>query len=462
LLDDPGGIECRVTPQGGAAQPVTLADLRLQPIDALLMLRAAEATAGEDELDRRVAWQVAGPAGPDRPVTIDYESAEAPGAIPFAVAFELLAAAGGVLGFGRPLAPRDLLPPEQERRVGEADPMMEELEVRSSAAREALTGVRNDLAAAIAAVISAPEGSTPDLRPLRAALVAAAGLGVPAAFPSSRHAADEATRDGLIELAASVLAELDTRSAAADASPGPAEVLGAVFTRALPIVPRFRPAAPELLAPGLAAEPDLGAEPDATVEGWMAQLSRVRPPIDAWRDVRLFGQALGRTLDRPRIAQLPLQTEPALPRWAGLAFGDETNRPRSGLVSLALVGTGPPAATDPWSGLLLDAWPELIPSREEDAGVVFHFDAPRAEAPHAVLLAVPPSPAKTWSYDDLERTLLHTLELSRMRALDLSNFGAYAQLVPMTFLAANPANDAVSTSFAGLLIADAVMAREGG
>lgn len=221
--------------------------------------------------------------------------------------------------------------------------------------------------------------------------------------------------------------------------------------RELPVVPRFQPVSPELLAPALAAEPDLGPEPDAAVESWLAQVARVRQPVDAWREVWLLGRALGRRVGRPRVAQLPADGAPG---WAAQQFGEEAKRPRSGLVSLALVGADPPAADRPWAGLLLDTWPEVLPNREEETAMAFHFDGPRAEAPQAVLLAVPPRTTGTWSYEWLERTLLGTLELAGTRALDLAALGAYAQLLPMTYLAANRANQAVSTSFAGRLIAD--------
>jgi hypothetical protein len=79
-----------------------------------------------------------------------------------------------------------------------------------------------------------------------------------------------------------------------------------------------------------------------------------------------------------------------------------------------------------------------------------------------VLLAVPRGPAETWSYDDLEATLLHTLRLAKIRALDLSGLGEYGQLIPMTFLAANSANETVSTSFSGLLVADPLIAQDDG
>jgi hypothetical protein len=446
LFGHPAAITCRVTPEGGTSRPVSVGDLGLHPVDLLLLAQAAEPAGGHTELDHRIAWQVAGSTGPDRPVTVDYETAAGAGTIPMAAALELAAAAGRLLGFGRALAAQDLLPPERAGTSG--DPMTAELTSRAAAAREALVGVRSALAAA-----GDPDG-------LRTALAAAAGLGVPGAFPASWHQTGDPAGTGLLAQAASTAAELGRRQDAADAADAGADasgVLGAVFGRALPVVPRFRPALPDLLAPALTTEPDLGPDAGATVEGWLAQLARVRAPVDAWREVRLLGRALGRVLPRPRIAQLPLTTSPGPTRWAGLTFGAEPNRPPSGLVSIALAGAQPPAADQPWAGLLLDTWPELVPSRAEDTGVAFQFGAPRAQAPQAVLLAVPPQAGGTWSYDVLERTLLGALELARVRAVDLSSLDALAQLLPMTFLAANRSNDAVSTSFAGLLIADAVI-----
>jgi hypothetical protein len=42
------------------------------------------------------------------------------------------------------------------------------------------------------------------------------------------------------------------------------------------------------------------------------------------------------------------------------------------------------------------------------------------------------------------------------------HLGILAQALPMTYMAANAADDTVSTSFAGLLVAQAVIAESGG
>ena len=50
-------------------------------------------------------------------------------------------------------------------------------------------------------------------------------------------------------------------------------------------------------------------------------------------------------------------------------------------------------------------------------GVAFHYDAPKAQAPQAVLLALPPDPSRNWVFEDLEAILLETLELAKLRGM---------------------------------------------
>jgi hypothetical protein len=257
-------------------------------------------------------------------------------------------------------------------------------------------------------------------------------------------------------LAEASLTTLISRRKAALAASSASDRLQAIFGRAFTVIARFRPAAVELLGPALASEPDFDPDGEEGVERWFAGLGRVREPIAAWRRLVLYQRALGRMQERPRIVQLPLEINPAIARWAALPF--DATRPRAGLVSIAIDGGTPPQAGDAWAGLLLDSWPELIPNEEEDAGVAFNFDAPGAQAPQAVLLAVSPPGQKNWSFDLLEQTLFHALDLARIRTVDLAPLGAYGQLIPMSFLTANPRNNAIATSFAGLTTADPVIA----
>ena len=412
LLGSPDSVACTVTRAGTAPSSVRLTDLRLRPVDLLAIVQEAQATGAQAELDQRVARAAAG----DGPATVDYDD---PGDAPvsLAVACELLAAAARVLGHGRPLAPADLQPPTPV--TASAAPAPDPLAGRAAAAVQALTEVRRALTEA---------GG--DAAALRAALHRAAAFGVPQAF-----SATDGTDVGRV---------VDARLAAAGAAATSAAVLAAVFGTSLPVVAPFVPQVADPLGP----EPGLGDDPDGAVESWLAQVARVQPAVDAWQDLLVYGRALGRAIGRPRIAQLPASNAP----WAALPFASEAERHRSGLVSLAVFGE--PPQDGPWCGLMLADWPEIIPAREEDTGIAVQFDSPGAQAPQAVLIAVAPDARPTWSRAALEQTLLDTLRLAQIRALDLSQLGAYGQVLPMTFLAGNTAGNTVSTSFANLLVAD--------
>jgi len=63
-----------------------------------------------------------------------------------------------------------------------------------------------------------------------------------------------------------------------------------------------------------------------------------------------------------------------------------------GANGLSLTVFGPSFATKPLQGCaMIDDWTETIPADRETTGVSFNFNRPNAVAPHAVLVAVPPS-----------------------------------------------------------------------
>lgn len=454
LLGLPDEVACTAQREGGPAVRVEVASLGLQPIDLLAYAAGADAGAPGAELDRRIAWAALDGAGADGNVTVDYDDAGGAN-LSVAEALELLAAVARAIGYGRPLSPADLIPPELESALEEADPMTSELQGRASDAYAALQTTATMLETALIDVRAGAVTSDPDLGPLRAALAAAADLGVHGAFPGSRYDNGGETREALLGLGDSVATELVKRVDAA-VSLTELERLRTIFGRGFTVLPRFRPAARDLLATALANEPDFGAAAasgDAVVEGWLAGLSQVREPLDAWRQVTIYSGALGHEMARPRIVQLPLDSTNGSPRWAALDQGSGLPHP-SGLVSIAAFGRIP-AADAPWSGIYLDGWPEILPNTEEEAGVVFHYDAPGAQAPQAVLLAVPNDPtAEQWSWEDLEATLLSTFDLARMRAVDLTNLGSYGQGLPTSYLAANTRNAAIATSFVQLVQAE--------
>ena len=107
-----------------------------------------------------------------------------------------------------------------------------------------------------------------------------------------------------------------------------------------------------------------------------------------------------------------------------------------------------------WAGLIVDEWTEVIPSATADTALSFRYESPVAEAPQAVLLAVPPSATAAWDTDTLLDTVRETLTLAKIRAVDSSLLDGLRPFLPAIYLSSNTANDTVSTSFLGTIIAE--------
>jgi hypothetical protein len=87
-------------------------------------------------------------------------------------------------------------------------------------------------------------------------------------------------------------------------------------------------------------------------------------------------------------------------------------------------------------GLVVDRWPERIPSGDQMTGVAFHFDGPSAEAPQTMLLTVPPE-GVAWSSDLVVDAVLETIEWMQLRAVALDDLGDYGHALPTTFVPGN-------------------------
>jgi hypothetical protein len=136
----------------------------------------------------------------------------------------------------------------------------------------------------------------------------------------------------------------------------------------------------------------------------------------------------------------------------GLSLG--ATRPPAGRVSLVLHRPASPAAGGVWAGLLVDEWTELIPNERELTGIAFHYDNPKAEAPQAVLVAVPPTGKATWDLETVLDILHETLDLAKVRAVDGQLVRGLGQLLPAVLLAANHSRETISTDFTRLRVAD--------
>src|SRR5262249_57327533 len=91
-------------------------------------------------------------------------------------------------------------------------------------------------------------------------------------------------------------------------------------------------------------------------------------------------------------AQLPLPsgTPPEPVPWVGLPFTG--GPPVANSLSLMMVAPAAPPA-GPLSALLVADRVEVIPSQRETVGLTYHYDAPCAQAPPCILLALPARPS---------------------------------------------------------------------
>jgi hypothetical protein len=117
-----------------------------------------------------------------------------------------------------------------------------------------------------------------------------------------------------------------------------------------------------------------------------------------------------------------------------------------------------PAPFDPSKnqcGLLIDEWTELIPSKQETAGITFHYDRPNSEPPQVMLLAMPTDFRGEWQWSDLVDTINETLEMAKKRAIepDQVDDSSYARFLPATVSSTTtiPVSPSLNYSFNNLI-----------
>jgi hypothetical protein len=182
---------------------------------------------------------------------------------------------------------------------------------------------------------------------------------------------------------------------------------------------------------------------DAEVYPWLQAVARVRDGARRLTSVMTYADAVGPGDEMTfRVAQFPFDEQ------------DRWNAPDgpaiAGATSLVIYQNPKLDLEAKCAGLMIDEWVEVIPRRTMQTSLAFHYDAPGARAPQAILLAVSPDPSMPWDAGTLEAIVAETLELAKLRAVDYDAISSLGQLLPAVFLANNvggdPAGDTVSSS----------------
>lgn len=429
-------IACSVTISSGVTtQTLTLDTLGLAPLDIV-----SEISGSPSQLEQRIIESLT-PAQPAGATISVIRTPAADGSLGFAELLSLVQRLQIVLGKATPITPQQLEGAKTSEveglAVSELDGRAQALETSFKTAVKNLSDALQNLAAAsdvLAAVIA-----------LRSALTALADHGIPAAWPLAPADSSPDIVAALSGQASSLLAAVqplaDTPRPAASAD---AVWLAAVTayvknitTLAVPLLPAFSlPASSDYakaFAPGNAPVGD--DIPAAMV--WLRRTARVRPSSAALHDLLLATETLQSNTASLTLAQLPSSPGDA---WVGLPFPG-ANPPAARLAHVLCT----PAPIDPaaaFCGFLCDTWVEHLPGLTtiaagsrgyepaEVTGLSFTVDAPSAYAPQAILLAVIPDQSLHWSLDILIDTLQETLDLAKVRMVDLGDLPRLGRVLP--------------------------------
>jgi hypothetical protein len=175
-----------------------------------------------------------------------------------------------------------------------------------------------------------------------------------------------------------------------------------------------------ILTPHLLAEDDLGLRPDWQID--LSELTSLTGPahLQHYQNIR---PAVSNLFSLFKIGQeLHLFEDKRYQRLEPNEFSDK----KEGNTDYIYLFKGNELnRTYPYlSFLLIDEWQEGIPNDTEITGVALRYEAPKAEAPNAIVVAVPPyySSNQQWNTDLLADTLLETIELMQIRLVGSNEF----------------------------------------
>jgi hypothetical protein len=208
--------------------------------------------------------------------------------------------------------------------------------------------------------------------------------------------------------------------------------MAAIVGRALPVIGMVTLPSGSAFA---AAPAPAGADPPA-IMAWLRRVARTRPRAAALHDALLAAGALSGGLPPLAAAQLP---GAAGATWAALP---SPGAPITARLATVMSAPAPVDPTVPLCGIVADVWTEQVPglvavaSREtgyepaEVTGLALTVSAPEAYPPQAILLALAPDPSWGWSLDVLLDVVRETLEMAKIRAVDLGDLPRLGRVLP--------------------------------
>jgi hypothetical protein len=447
--DDYAAVVAFTAPDGTALKErvvIEVEDLGLGALDVVAM--SAPAADGQlCELERRVLDRALSPAVRPKKVPVDAtasivtraEHAGHTSRAPLADLIVAAVAAGALLGGARVGGAHEVDP---ELGVDADAYDVNELSGRLADMVEMAETIRKELDRALTKI---PDEKV-DLAELDKQLRSASLL-VAAAFPEVADTTHPQARLRLVAQGRGTLTELERRiegageliggrsfgSADAAAARECEEIAAVLIDKAPPLTPRLLVPVAQALGGLLKSPPALGtgvsgeAERGSVLRAFLARARTVRAGVARLDEVETLAAALGRPPMPLRVAQA--STDAGDP-WVGLP-----GAPVPGGVTSILVAGEAAFGAAPVGVVVVDDWSEVVPRENEVSALAVHTERPDAEAPHAILVAVPPDPAKRWDLATLRAVVDETFELARIRMVDPPALDQFGCLLPALLLA---------------------------
>ncbi|MBN2385577.1 MAG: hypothetical protein JXB85_01055 [Anaerolineales bacterium] len=438
-----------------ASCTICLSELGMTPID-FLYLSAVLPEGGETELDRRIKFHARNNYNLSytEPIAIDYTADE--GASSIADALEVGRHALHVLNAAGYLKPEALARPSVEEASSFADADIEELETRVKDTMVLVDKAVSDLQSFVLTNSTVVDDTF--RLGLLASIKNAARFSVPAAVPAggSGEPAEE-----LEKRRWAVCAELEKRQKTCIGILDAYREIGSVSSsneedtdefvtkkiNSYKAVSLLIEATQALMGKSFIILPAFTVNPgsefhDALVRGtllpddetmrlWIQQAASTHEPL---RDVDTFMMMAETWTQAVRdggdpefsfhVAQLPAEAGAS---WLGVEHDfDATTMEYQGETLSLVTGWSRPPETGEGAkelriaGLLFDQWEEFLPSDKVHTSVAIQYNSPNTQAPQSLLLAVPESSgSEPWSEDDLAAIVSDTLDLAKIRTVDL-------------------------------------------
>jgi hypothetical protein len=462
LLGSSANVRCVVerlgpgTTTGAETKEIRISELRLSPLDFIYAVAGGSAEE-QSEIEQRILCTIVRkPDGFPADAVLRINPGRQPNWKPNELSYgefaELVRTARKLITGARAIDNSDLDLPERAQNIT-VD--LAELETRAIKSEQAI----KEAHAVLDRLLKTPATATAEA--LREAILRAANFGIPGAIPLSFASEAAADRDALLVQASSIAKEAARRvnqltTLKTTLSPSAMleeninyqqERLRIVFGKAFVALPRFAAGNAAELEQAFADSVKLQDNDPLAAVTWFQRAARVRDGVaklDAalrYAEVLSAGESLKLTL-----GQLPYQPND---RWVGLPLKSGRQIP-GGRLSLVVQSSAKIDVRQPLAGLLIDEWVEIVPNASETTGVVFQYNPPDACAPQAILLAVPPTPDQAWTVGTLQRVLMETLDLAKLRVIDPEALDGVGHYLPALYLAFNANGDTVSTDFTKL------------